>query len=314
MAATVPPLLAVVGPTASGKSALAIEIAERIAALGERAEVVNGDSMLVYRGMDIGTAKPTAEQRRRVPHHLIDIMDVTQSASVAEFQRLARETIAGLRARGVVPILVGGSSLYIRAVLDVFDFPGTDPAVRRRWQDELERVGPQALHQVLAGRSPEAAAAILPGNGRRIVRALEVIDLTGSFSAHLPRPVYALEGVYQFGLALTRDDLDQRIAARVDQMWQQGLVEEVRRLVGQGLRSGVTASRGLGYQQVLAFLAGDLDESGARQATIDGTRRFARKQLGWFRRDPRITWLDAGDPGAARRITRDAGLETPAQR
>ncbi|GAA2183476.1 tRNA (adenosine(37)-N6)-dimethylallyltransferase MiaA [Brooklawnia cerclae] len=311
MDAGTPPVVALVGPTASGKSSLAIEVAERIASLGGRAEVVNADSMLVYRGMDIGTAKPTVEQRRRVPHHLVDIMDVTQSASVAEFQGLARGVIADLRDRGVVPIVVGGSSLYMRAILDVFDFPGTDPQVRRRWEDELEAIGPHALHRVLADRNPEAAAAILPGNGRRIVRALEVIDLTGTFTARLPEPTYALAGVHQFGLELPREEMDERIAARVDEMWRQGLVDEVRGLVEAGLRRGVTASRGLGYQQVLACLAGDMDEQEARRATVDGTRRFARKQLAWFRRDPRISWIPVTDREASRRITTSSGIEQP---
>lgn len=291
------PLIVLVGPTASGKSTLAILIAEALTAGGLATEIVNADSMLVYRGMNIGTAKPTAAELARVRHHLIDIADVTWSASVADVQHLARDAIADCRARAVVPILVGGSALYTRAIIDDFDFPGTDPEVRQRWADELDRIGAPALHAVLADRDPAAAAGILPGNGRRIVRALEVVELTGSFRSTLPEWTYALSGVHQFGLRLDREAMDARIGSRVEQMWDAGLVEEVRGLVGSGLRAGLTASRGLGYQQVLQFLAGECTEQEARQLTIEGTRRFARKQLMWYRRDPRIQWLDAGGAG-----------------
>jgi len=284
-------VLAVVGPTASGKSALAVRIAQRLIGQGRRCEIVSGDSMLVYRGMDIGTAKPTLAERGGVPHHLIDIMDVTQTASVAEFQRLARAAIADVQARGALPIVVGGSALYMHAILDEMDFPATDPDVRARWEAELARVGPAALHAELARRSPSAAAGILPGNGRRIVRALEAVELTGEFRSQLPEPRYALSDVRQIGLELPRDLLDARIAARVDAMWGAGLVDEVRGLEAVGLRQGLTASRALGYRQVLAYLDGELTEAHAREATIQATRRFARKQAGWFRRDQRIRWV-----------------------
>lgn len=281
-----------IGPTASGKSSLAVEVAQRLIRAGRPAEVVNADSMLVYRGMDIGTAKPTMAERGGVRHHLIDIAEVTETASVADFQQLARAAIADCQTRGVLPIVVGGSSLYLRAIVDRFEFPGTDPAVRARWEDELDRQGAEALHQILAEREPEAAAEILPGNGRRIVRALEVIELTGSFTAHLPTWEYELPGVLQVGLDLPRELLDARIAERVDQMWQDGFVDEVRGLLQAGLRDGLTASRALGYRQVIAFLDGESSQEQAREFTITGTRRFARKQLGWYRRDDRITWLD----------------------
>lgn len=294
-----PPLIVLVGPTASGKSRLAIDVTT---ALEGRAEIVNADSMLVYRGMDIGTAKPSASELAAVRHHLVDTMDPREEASVAQFQRAARDAIADCRARGVVPILVGGSALYVRAIIDDFDFPPTDPDVRARWEAELARAGPEALHAELARRNPDAAAAILPGNGRRIVRALEVIELTGTFRATLPQWTYLLDDVHQFGLALDRAEMDRRIDERVDQMWRDGLVDEVRGLEAAGIRESLTASRALGYQQVLAFLAGDVDEDAAKQATKDGTRRFARKQLMWWRRDPRITWLQAGDPSNADRI------------
>lgn len=291
------PVLALNGPTASGKTAVAVAVAHTLAEAGLRAEVVNADSMLVYRGMDIGTAKPTEAERGGVPHHLIDIMEVTQDASVAEFQRLARTTIADCRDRGVVPILAGGSALYVHAILDDFRFPGTDPRLRARLEGELAELGPEAMHERLRGLDPQAAAGILPGNGRRTVRALEVIELTGGFHAQLPEWTYAVDNVVQVGLEVPRDVLDARIEQRVQRMWADGLVAEVEGLVARGLRSGRTASRAIGYRQVLAHLDGELTEAGARQQTVFGTRRLARKQLGWFRRDPRIVWLPAGpDP------------------
>ena len=292
MSAGTLPLIVLIGPTASGKSSLAIELAKRLGG----AEIVNGDSMLVYRGMDIGTAKPSLEERQGVPHHLVDVLDVTETASVAEFQQMARSAIEQVRARGAVPILVGGSNLYVRAVVDEFDFPGTDPQVRAKWQSRLDEIGPHALHQQLARVAPEAASRIEPGNGRRIVRALEIYELTGSVSGKLPEPRYALENVHQFGLRIARPLLDERIASRVEAMWRDGLVDEVRGLIPAGLREGVTASRGLGYQQVLEYLDDKLSEEEAKEQTIVGTRKFSRKQLGWFRRDPRITWLYSGDP------------------
>jgi tRNA dimethylallyltransferase len=295
-------ILALNGPTASGKSTLAVDVALALAARGRPAEIVNADSMLVYRGMDIGTAKPTPAERRGVPHHLIDILDVTQIASVADFQTLARAAIMDCRERGVIPILVGGSALYMRAILDRFDFPGTDAAVRARWEAELDRVGPAALHAVLAERAPDAAAEMLLGNGRRIVRALEVLDLTGSVTPNLPAWTYALDGVHSYGLEVPRDVMDARIERRVHLMWEQGFVAEVEGLIPLGLREGLTASRALGYRQILAFLDGETNEDEARDATIRRTRRFARKQLGWFRRDARIMWRPAGEPGVLAEI------------
>lgn len=286
-------LIAVVGPTAAGKSDLAVELAVRLGG-----EVVGADSMQLYRGMDVGTAKLTGEQRRGVPHHLLDLWEVTEPASVAEYQRAARAAIAGIRGRGRVPLLVGGSGLYIRAVVDDLDFPGTDPELRARLEAELAETGPQALHARLAERDAAAAASILPGNGRRIVRALEVIELTGRpFAASMP--AYAAAGdALQLGLAVPRPELDERIAGRVDRMWRAGLVEEVRELEARGLRAGRTASRALGYAQVLRFLAGEWSEEHARAETVRATRRFARRQLAWFRRDPRVRWLP--HPASAR--------------
>ena len=287
-----PPIVAVVGPTAAGKTDLSLDVAE---ALG--GEIVNTDSMQVYRGMDIGTAKQPVALRRGIRHHLLDLLDVSQPATVAEFQGWARATIADCRTRGVPPVLVGGSALYTRAVLDRFEFPGTDPAVRRRLEDELAEAGPNALHRRLQEADPVSAAKILPSNGRRVVRALEVITITGRpFSATLPSMRYFHGGTHQVGVDIPREILDERIAARVRRMWAAGFVEEVRRLAAAGLRDGRTANRALGYQQVLAFLDGEITEEQAQEQTIAGTRRFARRQDSWFRKDPRITWVAWDDP------------------
>jgi tRNA dimethylallyltransferase len=287
----------IVGPTAVGKSSLALALAARHRAAGTAAEIVNADSMLVYRGMDIGTAKPSPADRALVRHHLIDIFDVTETATVAEFQWLARDAIADCRRRGVVPLVVGGSALYVRAIVDDFDFPSTDQAVRAELEAELERVGPATLHARLNDLDPVAAAAILSANGRRVVRALEVITLTGRpFAASLPQRHYHLPDVVQLGLDLDRPSLDSRIEARVAAMWEAGLVDEVRRLVDSGLRDGLTASRALGYRQVLQYLDGEISEAEARRLTITGTRKFARRQDSWFRKDHRISWLAADAP------------------
>lgn len=288
-----PPVVAVVGPTAAGKSDLAIDIACDLGG-----EVVNGDSMQLYRGMDIGTAKLSVDERRGVRHHLLDLLDVTMPATVAEFQGWARTAIADCRVRGVVPILVGGSALYLRAALDVLEFPGTDAAVRAKFETELAEIGPEGLHQRLRTTDPAAADVILPTNGRRLVRALEVGEITGRpFRASLPERRHVFDPVVQIGIDVPRPWLDARIEARVEQMWTAGLVDEVRRLESDGLRRGRTASRALGYAQVLDFLAGECTEDQARLETIRRTRRFARRQDTWFRRDPRISWLpyDVGD-------------------
>lgn len=306
-------MVVLIGPTASGKTSLAVRLARALAADRRPAEIVNADSMLVYRGMDVGTAKPDIEERAGVKHHLLDIMDVTATASVAEFQQLARAAIADCRRRGVVPVLVGGSALYIRAIVDEFDFPGTDPDLRARLEEELVRVGPEVLHRRLAERDPQAAASILPGNGRRIVRALEVVTLTGApFRAALPPPRYALSGVIQVGLDVARPVLDDRIAARVQAMWAAGFVDEVRRLERRGLREGRTAARALGYRQILQYLDGEYDEAEAVRRTITATRKFARRQDAWFRRDPRIRWLPTNTdplPGLRRFVAAEPAVD-----
>jgi tRNA dimethylallyltransferase len=287
-----PPVVAIVGPTASGKSELALDLATAVGG-----EVVNTDSMQVYRGMDIGTAKLPVEERRGIRHHLLDILDVTEPATVAEFQRWAREVIDDCRGRGVTPVLVGGSALYTRAVLDRFEFPGTDPALRAELERELAAVGAEALHARLAEVDPVAAERIVSSNGRRVVRALEVVALTGrKFSAALPEQEYIYPDAVQVGIDIPRPVLDERIEQRVQRMWEAGFVEEVRRLAAAGLAEGRTASRALGYQQVLSFLAGEISEEEARRQTVVGTRRFARRQDAWFRKDPRITWTRWDDP------------------
>ena len=293
-------IVVLVGPTAVGKSSLAVSVAQRLTAAGQPAEIVSADSMLVYRGMDIGTAKPPAAERGGVPHHLVDVLDVRETATVADFQQRARAAIADCSDRGVVPVLVGGSALYVRAIVDDFRFPGTDPALRAELEAELAVAGPEPLHRRLAELDRASAAQILPANGRRVVRALEVIALTGDrFTATLPARQYVLPEVVQVGLDIDRDRLDRRIAERVDRMWAAGLVAEVRRLVRVGLRDGLTASRALGYRQVLAHLDGELTEDEARTRTVAATRRFARRQDGWFRKDPRIAWLPFDRPDLA---------------
>ena len=291
-------LIAVVGATAAGKSDLAVDLA---LALG--GEVVNADSMQLYRGMDIGTAKLSMAQRRGVPHHLLDVLEVTEAASVAEYQDLADTVITDITARGKVPVLVGGSGLYIRAALGDLEFPGTDEVIRQRLEDQLAEQGPAPLYERLQAADPTAAAAILPSNGRRIVRALEVIELSGRpFSATMPgydggRPAI------QLGVQVDRAELDRRIEARVDRMWAAGFETEVRQLAARGLRDGKTASRALGYQQVLRYLDGELTSDDARDETARATRRFARRQESWFRRDPRVRWLGSGEGLSARALS-----------
>ena len=281
-------VIAVVGPTAAGKSAAAIDVARAVGG-----EVVNADSMQLYRGMDIGTAKLPVAERGGVPHHLLDVLDVRETATVASYQRLAREVIDGLRARGIVPVLTGGSGLYVQAALDALDIPPCDPGVRASLEAELAVVGADALHARLTEVDPVAAARIHPSNGRRTVRALEVLAATGRRYSDSGPGMTSYSAVYpvvMLGLDIETAELDARIAERVERMWAQGLVDEVRSLVSAGLREGVTARRALGYAQVLAFLGGEYDEAAAREHTVQATRRFVRRQRSWFRRDPRITW------------------------
>jgi tRNA dimethylallyltransferase len=291
-----PLVVAVVGPTAAGKSDLSVALCKRLGN-GMGGEVVNADAMQVYRGMDIGTAKISTTERDGVPHHLLDILDVTETATVAEFQQLARAAIDDCVTRRLVPVLAGGSALYVRAILDDFVFPGTDATVRARLEGELEAEGSGALHEKLAAIDPKAAEQILPSNGRRIVRALEVIEITGGpYVATLPDHHYVYPGAVQLGLDVPRPELDERIGRRVDRMFDAGFVDEVRGLLNNGLIEGKTANRALGYSQVIALLNGEIDDVEARERTAQATRRFARRQDSWFRKDPRITWLPYDDP------------------
>ena len=287
-----PRVIAVVGPTATGKSDLAIQLASRLGG-----EVVNADAMQLYRGMDIGTAKLPAAARRGVRHHLLDVLDVTETASVAVYQRDARRIVEGLLTAGRVPVLAGGSGLYVRAVLDELDFPGTEPEVRAALEAELAEQGASVLHDRLHRLDPVAASRILPSNGRRLVRALEVIRITGRpFSATLPRPGPARYRAVILGLDTDPAALDARVGDRVDHMFAQGLVAEVRDLLRCGLRVGRTASRALGYQQVIDALDAGNDPAAAAGPTAAATRRFIRRQRSWFRRDDRIRWLDCQQP------------------
>ena len=297
------PVVAVVGATASGKSALALDLADSLP-IG----IVNADAMQLYRGMDIGTAKPTQAERRRVPHYGLDLLDISQAASVADFRDYARARILDLQRQGRRAVVVGGSALYLRAILDELDIPPTDPQVRGRIQARLERVGSGTLHEELAAVAPDAAAEIDPRNGRRIVRALEVVELTGSFTARLPEPV-SWQPTGWIGLAPVRADLDVRIAGRVRRMWQDGLVGEVSGLLERGLARAPTASRAVGYQQVLEHLAGETTAAEAQTKIVTATKKLARRQERTFRANHRIQWLDPELEPLAQALERIANLE-----
>lgn len=294
MSATEPRVISIVGPTASGKTGLGIALAKALMARGERAEIVNADAYQMYRGMDIGTAKATPAEQAEVPHHLIDVIEPDDTMTVARFQQMAREVIADLQTRGVRPILVGGSGLYARAAIDDISFPGTDPAIRARLEEREKTEGATALFEELKAKDPEAAARMDPRNPRRTIRALEVIELTGRpYSASLPRYRYVIPAV-QIGLDLPREELDRRIAIRTQRMREEGFEQEVRRLRP---RLGFTAGRALGYQQMIDLIDGLWDEEADAWADIaQKTSRLARKQMGWFGRDPRIHWLNALNP------------------
>ncbi|MGZ6825981.1 MAG: tRNA (adenosine(37)-N6)-dimethylallyltransferase MiaA [Mycobacteriales bacterium] len=271
-------VVAVVGPTAAGKSDLGVALAQELGG-----EVVNADSMQLYRGMDIGTAKLTVEERQGVPHHLLDVWDVRVTASAAAYQAMCREVLERVER----PVVVGGSGLYVRAALDVMEFPGTDPVLRAELEAQLAADGPGPLHARLAALDPEAATRMEPSNGRRVVRALEVVLLTGRMPGAMTDYAMHVPTTY---LGVDRPDLAERVATRVDRMWEAGMLAEVAGL--EGLREGVTASRALGYAQALQQLDGVLDEAGAKAQTVAATRRFVRRQRSWFRRDPRVHWLD----------------------
>lgn len=301
-------VIAVVGATANGKSALALDIAAELLASGQRAEIINADALALYRGMDIGTAKTPPDQRRGIPHHQLDVLDPLEDAAVAAYQRHARRDTAAVHARGAVAVVVGGSGLYVQALLDEMDFPPTDPAVRRALEERARHEGAAALHAELTRKDPRAAASIEPANVRRVVRALEVMELTGRpFSATLPEPRHHYEPTIQLGLAAASRWLDERIAQRTEAMLAAGIVAETVQLGTLGR----TASRATGYSQVLEHLRGDLAAEELAPAITLATRQLARRQVKWFRRDPRTTWFDAADPAAlarARKLALDRAI------
>ena len=294
-----PKLIAVVGPTGAGKSDLAIEIAEDIIAGGGKAEIINCDSMQFYRGMNIGTAKLAHNERSGIQHHLIDWLDITQESTAAEYQAVARPLIESLQASGTVPILVGGSMLYVAAVLNKFEFPARDAQLRRQLEQDLDELGPHEMHRRLKALDPIAASRIIPENGRRSVRAIEIITLTGEpFAAALPDEPEDWQPVLEIGINGPREDLVKRLEQRVHKMWQQGLVEEARNLIPLGVREGKTSSRAIGYAQALAQIDGTMTQEQAIADTVRLTQKYARRQMSWFRRDQRIQWLDYQDSEA----------------
>jgi len=283
-------VIAIVGPTAVGKTALSLEIAEKLSA-----EIINADAMQIYKGMDIGTAKLPLSQRRGIVHHQIDVLDPSEEANVSQYQKQSREIINNLLSKNVQPILVGGSGLYVNSVLEDLEFPGTNLEVRAKYEEILDEKGVEVLFQMLKEIDPKAAENILPNNARKIVRALEVNEITGkAFNAKLPEPSPIFSDV-RIALDMPRDLLDQRIIDRVHQMFEDGFVDEVKSLE-KNLRLGKTAFRALGYSQVLSHLSGEISEDEAISLTINATKKFARRQLSWFRRDPLIHWLDATSP------------------
>ena len=283
-------VIAIVGPTAVGKTALSLEIAEKFSA-----EIINADAMQIYKGMDIGTAKLPLSQRRGIFHHQIDVLDPSEEANVSQYQKQSREIINDLLSKNVQPVLVGGSGLYVNSVLEDLEFPGTNLEVRAKYEEILDEKGVEALFQMLKEIDPKAAENILPNNARKIVRALEVNEITGkAFNAKLPEPSPIFSDV-RIALDMPRDLLDQRIIDRVHQMFEDGFVDEVKS-IEKNLRLGKTAFRALGYSQVLSLLSGEISEDEAITLTINATKKFARRQLSWFRRDPLIHWLDATSP------------------
>jgi tRNA dimethylallyltransferase len=306
-----PKLIAVVGATGTGKSELAIAIAKFLTEAGKVAEIINADAMQLYKGMDIGTAKLAPSNRQGIPHHLIDVLEITEESTAAEYQKLARGKILELQAVGTIPILVGGSMLYVAACLNNFEFPERDAELRKQLEDELTEHGALHMHEKLAELDPIAASRIIPENGRRTVRALEIVMLTGEpFAAQLPE-VESWQSVLELGLRIDREQLLPRLEKRVHGMWEEGLVEEVQGLIPKGLRESKTARVAIGYAQALGQIDGLLTKEQAIAATVQLTQRYARRQVSWFKRDPRINWLDGLDPDLLEKaftIVRDSGI------
>jgi tRNA dimethylallyltransferase len=289
-------LIAVVGATGTGKSELALSLAHMLSKQGIKAEIVNADAMQLYRGMDIGTAKLPIKERRGIEHHLIDVLDITEESTAAEYQKLARAKILTLQALGTVPILVGGSMLYVASCLNNFEFPERDQELRAQLEAELTEHGALHMHKKLEQLDEVAASRIIKENGRRIVRALEIVMLTGEpFAAALPEEIDSWQPVLEFGLRMERETLLPRLDKRVQEMWEKGLVEEVESLIPNGLRQSKTASVAIGYAQALGFIDGELTREQAIASTVQLTQRYARRQVSWFKRDGRISWLEALD-------------------
>jgi len=292
-------LIAVVGPTGAGKSALAIDIAKHVIAKGGRAEIINSDSMQFYKSMDIGTAKLTLSERQGITHHLFDFLEITDESTAAEYQQIARPLITKLQGDGITPILVGGSMLYVAAVLNMFEFPARDEELRAKLEQDLIEVGPHEMHRRLKALDPIAASRIIPENGRRSVRAIEIVTLTGEpFAAALPEVPEDWQPVLEIGINGDRENLRARLETRVHKMWQQGLIDEVKALEPKGIRDGKTSSVAIGYAQAIRQIDGELTESEAIADTVRLTQKYARRQMSWFRRDQRIQWLDYQDPQA----------------
>lgn len=301
-------ILAVVGPTASGKSNLAIEIAKSLATDGKEVEIINADAMQLYQGMDIGTAKLTEDERFGIPHHLIDVVEPNVEVTAVEYKKLAREKILEIQNRNHLPLLVGGSMFYIAAVLDELEFAPTDIAVRSAIEQRQRDIGPLALHQELAQLDAVTAAKIPANNLRRVVRALEVIELTGQkYSSSLPEPKY-WKPTLQLGIEISRDELRQRVIARCQKMWRDSILEEASALKRSGVLLGRTARMAIGYSQAYRQLAGEISEAEAIAETVSLTMRYARRQMSWFRRDKRIHWMQTG-PGLLDQALRQIRLE-----
>ena len=284
------PAIVLVGPTAVGKTDLSLALAHEF-----NGEVINADSMQLYRGMDIGTAKISQDQRQGINHHLLDVLDITETANVADYQQMGRQIVNEILSRNKRAIIVGGSGLFIQGLLEDLQFPGSDPVIRDRLTKEAEEIGAEAMYQRLVESDPIAAKDILSNNTRRVIRALEVIELTGSAPVTTLGELPEIVPSIRIGLTRDRSELDQRIEARVDQMWKAGFVDEVVALESLGLRDGLTASKALGYAQILAALAGEISIDEAKEKTVQATKRFARRQESWFGRDQKIQWLNANE-------------------
>lgn len=296
-------LIAVVGPTGTGKSDLAIKIAESLITQGRPAEIINADSMQFYKGMNIGTAKLPESERHGIAHHMIDVLEIRDESTAAEYQKQVRPLIEKLQQQGITPILVGGSMLYIAAALNTFEFPARDVKLRADLELELEQLGSQAMHDRIKKLDATAASRIDPANGRRVVRALEILLLTEEpFAAALPAETTSWQPVTEIGLNSERAHLVERLALRVERMWQQGLVEEAEALIAEGIREGKTSSRAIGYAQALAQLDGTMSQNEAIAQTVQLTQRYARRQMSWFRRDERINWFDYQDQNLFERV------------